>query len=146
MPAQTPNAGFASLCFIKIGNVKLSFVSDWRITPTNAATSPVFGISGSTRAMGQIQHQVSFMVSFTNFVSLPNQNFDPYEIAINDGTQIEIELNNPDNNPTSNGQIQGGGGIILLSELSPNADEMSLGTGSPATQVMSFYANSKETR
>ena len=146
MPSQTPNTGFASLCIVTIGNVKVSFISDWRVDQTNESTTPVFGISGGTRAMGSIKHQISFMVSFTNFVSLPTQIIDPNAISINDGTQIEIELNNPDSNPTSNGQIQGGGGVILLSEISPARDSISLNSGSPATQVMSFYANSREIR
>ena len=80
------------------------------------------------------------MISLTNYVSLSAQNFDPYKVSINDGTQIEIKLDNPNNNPTSTGEIQLTGGSILLSSIAPNIDDMSLNTGSPATNVMSFYA------
>ena len=75
---------------------------------------------------------------------MSGQNFDPLDISINDGTQIEIKLDNPDNNPTSNGEIQLTGGSILLSGISPNIEGMSLNTGSPATSVMSFFATNRE--
>lgn len=138
------SVGFASLCKVKIGDVEIKFMSDWSVEQTNAATSLVYGISGSTRAQGAIQHQIGFGIRMTKFVNLSGQNFDPLDISINDGTQIEIKLDNPDNNPTSNGEIQLTGGSILLSGISPNIEGMSLNTGSPATSVMSFFATNRE--